>query len=95
MASNRRTKEMVQAIQSFMEHVTLAAKMDTEQAIVGAMSVHPGTPEAKARTARTRKAKANKKDLWTMLDRRNNPKQRQDDLNWERSMRRKVESFNS
>ena len=45
------------------------ASMDTEQLIVGAMSDHPGTPKAKARTKkarteRTGKAKASKLDLW-------------------------------
>ena len=59
-----------------------------------------GTPKAKAktrtrwaRTARTRKAKAIKHDLWTMLDRRKNPKPRQEHLSWERLVRRKA--FNS
>ena len=59
MARNRRAKERVQAIQSLMEHVAIAANMDARQAIVGAMSVHPGTPKVKARTARTRKGRDN------------------------------------
>ena len=49
-----------------MEHVIIVASKDTNQVIVGAMSVS-GTPKAKAKT-RTRKAKANKLDHWTMLD---------------------------
>ena len=93
MGSKQRSKDEVQAIQSLMELVTIAAKMDTMQAIVAAMSVHSGIPKARAKT-RTRKARtartgqATTQDLWTMLDRRNNPKQSQHHLGWERSMRR-------
>ena len=75
MACNRRAKEKVELIQSLMEHVTIVVHKKARQATVGTKPVHPGTREAKSRTAR-----AIKQDLWTMLDRRKNPKQRRDYL---------------
>ena len=89
MASNQPAKERVQAMQSLMEHVITVASVVKMRVIVEAMSVHTGTRKAKgmfrkARTARTRKAKASKRDPWTMLE---------DYLTWERWMQNKVELF--
>ena len=87
---------------SLVQHVTSVANLDTKQTIVGAMSVPPGERKAKAKarirkakTARTSKARVINWDLWTVLDKRKNPKLREAHLSCERLVHRNVESFNS
>ena len=82
MASHRRAKARVQAIQSLMERVTSVAGMATKRVTVGAMSAHPGntSDSSKYQKGQAQQGPGSQTqarwDLRTRLDRRSNPKLR-------------------